>query len=326
VLLAGLLLVLGVWAVRHLRAPAEEPARAEAPPAGGPAAGAVAPQLDEAVHPPDQPPGGQAAPEPVSGRLTLENYARIKSGMTEPELRALLGKPVQVLNVNLPENPFVPAPREGAAAGGRPPARKVGAAGLRFLIWKRGQSEARLGLSDGVLILASATFRPDRAGLAAGARNVTQENFNRLRYGLPEAEVRRIIGPPAYAKLAGISEKEVVGGAVLRWRKGKDVIAATFANGRLTYAAGTFGGKTRTVEAPGVRHITRAGYDAVQVGMTLDEVRRILGPGQLLGPQVTLQGKTSEETLRYTDGPVFIELHFVDGRLIEKDGHVLPPS
>jgi outer membrane protein assembly factor BamE (lipoprotein component of BamABCDE complex) len=262
----------------------------------------------------------------VPGRLTLENFSRIQAGMTEAEVRVLLGKPAQVMKINLPDNPFTPGPRPGAAAKDGPAPKKGADSVLRFVFWKHGRNEARLTFSDGVLLGASATFRAGRAELAAGARNVTEENFKRLRYGMPEADVRLVLGPPAFASLAGISEKEAAGGALFRWRKGRDVIEVTCANGALRYAAGTFRGKTRRIEKPGVKHITRAAYDAVKVGMSMKEVQRLLGPGQLIGPQVTRDGRTSEDTVRFTDGPVFIECHFVNGRLIAKDGYVLPES
>jgi hypothetical protein len=76
---------------------------------------------------------------------------------------------------------------------------------------------------------------------------------------------------------------------------------------------------------PSGLRLTRARADSVKPGMDLQDVLTQLGPvGQPLGPQDMPNGKKSTESWKYTDGPASLTLHFVDGKLAEKEENNLP--
>jgi hypothetical protein len=125
-------------------------------------------------------------------------------------------------------------------------------------------------------------------------------------------------------------------GTALIWRQGRDSIDARFDGDRLTSALGSFGGKTLQVDEPipeGLppwlrprgQRLTRDLADSLKPGMDLQDVLLQLGPvGEHLGPQPMASGKKSTDSWKYVDGRASLTLHFVDGKLAEKEENNLP--
>jgi outer membrane protein assembly factor BamE (lipoprotein component of BamABCDE complex) len=253
----------------------------------------------------------------------MENVARIKPGMTEDEVKALLGEPTQVSDSKqlAPLLPLI-----GKEAGDDP--------NMRVLVWKTRQGQILISFLGGNLALSSATLRGEKGAARPGA--VTAENFGKLKYGMSQAEVRQVLGPPALLHSVGIHLEGGGSGTALIWRQGRDSIDARFDGDQLSSAVGLFGGKTLQVDAPvpegllpwmrpGGQRLTRALADSLKPGTDLQDVLIQLGPvGQQLGPQDMPSGKKSTESWKYTDGQASLTLHFVDGKLAEKEENNLP--
>jgi hypothetical protein len=243
--------------------------------------------------------------------------------MTEDEVKAILGEPAEVSDSKqlAPLLPLI-----GKEAGDDPK--------MRVLVWKPRRGQILVTFLGGKLALSSATLRGDRE--AARPSAVTAENFGKLKYCMSQAEARQVLGPPALLHSVGIHLEGGGSGTALIWRQGRDSIDCRFDGDRLTSAVGLFGGKTLQVEAPvpegllpwmrpGGQRLTRALADSLKPGMDLQDVLIQLGPvGQQLGPQVMPSGKQSTESWKYTDGRVSLTLHFVDGKLAEKEEDNLP--
>jgi outer membrane protein assembly factor BamE (lipoprotein component of BamABCDE complex) len=261
--------------------------------------------------------GPPAADPPPVAAFIQENYARVKTGMTEAEVRAVLGEPSHVLDFR--QAIALLAPDDRAAADPH----------MRFLIWQRGKDQARVGFLDGKAVLLSAVF-PGRKQPAPAA-TITEESFHKLKYGMPEAEVVKILGPPTRRQDVSVAE---VRGAALFWFKGKDSIDCRFANDRLTSAVAGIGRKVLQLDGPdgvpltdlvptGGKHLTRGRFDALKLGMSPQEVQDVLGPGISVGQQAMPGGRRSDDTWQYLDGRASVLVHFVNGRLADKQGHDL---
>jgi hypothetical protein len=283
--------------------------------------------------PADAPPGaappqaaarGPAA-DPAPGKPTAENFTRIRPGMTEAEVKALLGEPTQVSDTKqlAPLMPLI-----GKDAADDP--------NMRVLVWKPGRGQILIGFLGGKLALTSASLPGARGDAAPRPEAVTEENFGKLKYGMSQAEARQVLGPPAQMQSAGILLEGGSIGTALLWRRGRDSIDARFDNHRLTSALGSFGGKTLQIDAPvpeglppwvrpGGQRLTRALADSLKPGTDLMDVLLRLGPvGQELGPQPMGNGKRSTNSFKYVDGPASLILHFVDNKLAEKEENNLP--
>jgi hypothetical protein len=81
---------------------------------------------------------------PLSNKVTSENYAKIQTGMTEAEARAILGEPTEDAGVN---NPL-----------GR------NSAGLRVLVWRHGDNQITLTFRDNKLVGKMGHFVSTQAG------------------------------------------------------------------------------------------------------------------------------------------------------------------
>jgi hypothetical protein len=63
----------------------------------------------------------------------------------------------------------------------------------------------------------------------AGSK-ITKENFDRIKLGMTQEEVQRILGPPTEA--SGI-EIPVFSGTMSKWAQGDTVISVQFVNGKV---------------------------------------------------------------------------------------------
>jgi hypothetical protein len=62
---------------------------------------------------------------------------------------------------------------------------------------------------------------------------VTQENFQKVKWGMTEAEVRSILGSPSEVITVGPLR-------TLSWKRGGSIVIVSFTDGRATNIAGTF--------------------------------------------------------------------------------------
>jgi hypothetical protein len=122
---------------------------------------------------------GGPAKDAAPGKPTMENFAKIKPGMTEAEVKALLGEPTQVSDSKqlAPLLPLI-----GKEAGDDPK--------MRILVWKPGRGQIFVGFMGDKLTLSSATLPGERGEGAARPGAVTEENFGKLKYGMSQADVR----------------------------------------------------------------------------------------------------------------------------------------
>jgi hypothetical protein len=318
----GLVLALSIWGVTLLFSPAaEEPNAAPAlPPAAVPKpAGGAVPAAPRANNP--AAPVQAAAGKPAEGQLSVENYAKVRAGMSEARVCALLGKPNrrQVLS-------GVGRFYLDLAKGNDPDLRK--------LTWARGRRKVVLQFVNDNLIMAAAAF-PEEWGDRAGPP-VIEDNFRKLNFGMSEDDLRQLLGPPSYINNLRIYDNGKERGMALIWKRGRDTIEGRFLNDKLDDGSGVFGAKGLTLGTVRTRpgtpewahnghaRLTRAVYDALRPSVDLKDVILQLGFGNMLGRQRMADGRMSELTLEYVEGPASLTLHFVSGKLADKQAKNLP--
>jgi hypothetical protein len=259
--------------------------------------------------------------EVVVPGITVENFARVKTGMSEVEVQAILGKPSRVGDFNQLAKLF-------PDVGDQP-----GKMNMRVLVWQKGKNQITLTFIDDKLAMTAALFPNARGG---PADSVTEENFKKLKHGMTQRELLQLLGRPSFVYAAGVFlDGQGGGGTQLLWKKGRDSIDVRLDETGLVLATGAFNGKVLVLDAPfpgglpdfhipGGRHLTRGLYDSLKLGMSEAESLVQLGPGTPLGPQTMRNGKKSTTSWKYVDGPASITLHFVDEKLVEKEDVNLP--
>jgi hypothetical protein len=161
------------------------------------------------------------------GNITNENLQKIKNGMLEADVRAILGAPSYA--VNDPTNPT-----------GKLNPEEVKFRANKTLVWQSGSNRIHVDFFEGRV--TGALWNPPLPGEPGGApvAGLSEANFKRLRRNMPEVEVRQILGIPK-ERLPGSST----------WESGDSKVTANFANGKLLNATGQFGNKTVTVPGKG---------------------------------------------------------------------------
>jgi hypothetical protein len=171
-----------------------------------------------------------------SDKVTLENYKKVKQGMTETEVVELLGPPQEIKRGNESGNaggaaPGIPPGAPGLGAPGVPP-RGVPGTGAPGLGRPGGGFAGMPGGAPGAGFGEPPGGRPGGAPPAAGLRNffwkrgtleivvffmngvannksvltselVTQENFNKVERGMTADQVEEILGPPRWTGVPG---------------------------------------------------------------------------------------------------------------------------
>jgi hypothetical protein len=258
------------------------------------------------------------AARPDRGRFTLANYAEVRAGMTEAQVRALLGRPTR-LQVLKGGGLFFLDPAKGLDPN------------KRILTWRRGRNKLVAHFVNDSLIMSAANFADDWG--AGPGPPVTEANFNKLRHGMSVEELHRLLGPPSYINNLRIFDEDGVKGMTVFWKRGRDDIETRIVGDRLVEAAGHFAGRVRTLERPsnappwartGHTHLSRALYDKLQPGTDMKDVILQVGFGDPLGPQAMPDGRRSELSIRYVEGTATMTLHFVDGKLAGKEAKNLP--
>ena len=69
-------------------------------------------------------------------------------------------------------------------------------------------------------------------GLAGCGSKITKDNYDKIKVGMTEDEVKDILGEPTKAVSGGIAG--LVGGGVMTWEDGQKSIVVTFANGKVS--------------------------------------------------------------------------------------------
>src|SRR5262245_42602697 len=68
--------------------------------------------------------------------------------------------------------------------------------------------------------------------------------------------------------------------------------------------------------------ISRVNFERISKGMTVEQVTAILGEGGQLWTEDVMGGRTTFEHFCWTNGPNFINVHFENGKVYEKDIHL----
>src|SRR5262249_38668814 len=141
--------------------------------------------------------------------ITHENFQRIKNGMLEADVRAILGAPTYAAND--PTNPL-----------GKLNPEEVKFRANKTLVWQSGSNRIHIDFFEGRV--TGAQWNPPLPGEPGGApvAGLSEANFKRLRRNMPEVEVQQILGVPKQ-RLPGSST----------WESGDSKVTANFANGRL---------------------------------------------------------------------------------------------
>jgi outer membrane protein assembly factor BamE (lipoprotein component of BamABCDE complex) len=162
-----------------------------------------------------------------ASKVTPENYARVQIGMTEAEVRAILGEP----------------------AG----QRKADRPGVRTLGWRQGNDMVVVTFRHDKVVRRSATFRnkpDDRADRARGT--ISAAVFRKLRPGTSFAEVKQLLGPPTREEAGNLPLKGV-SFRMAYWERGFDNVSLQFTDDRLNSGLGAIDGKMLAVGPSGVR-------------------------------------------------------------------------
>ena len=117
------------------------------------------------------------------GNITNENLQKIKNGMLEADVRAILGAPSYA--VNDPTNPT-----------GKLNPEEVKFRAVKTLVWQSGSNRIHVDFFEGRV--TGALWNPPLPGEPGGApiAGLSEANFKRLRRNMPEVEVRQILGIP----------------------------------------------------------------------------------------------------------------------------------
>jgi hypothetical protein len=68
--------------------------------------------------------------------------------------------------------------------------------------------------------------------------------------------------------------------------------------------------------------ISRVNFERISKGMTVEQVTAIPGEGGQLWTKEVMGGRTTFEGFCWTNGPNFINVHFENGKVYEKDIHL----
>jgi len=166
---------------------------------------------------------------------------------------------------------------------------------------------------------------------------VTLENYNKLRSGMSQADVAKILGNPTMTEQppkgsVGVDNIQV-------WESGQDHIRVTYGGGKVimmqAFLKGQlYVGNDNKDPGPGKGSgLSRATLDKLDANlgnpgeqkMTEAEVIALVGgQPQKLGPQTIAGGIRSNQTLKWTQGNSWLKVHFINGRLagFEQDGSI----
>jgi hypothetical protein len=284
VFLALLLLgggVAALWALGYL-GPRRDPEAAGGKPSftvPTPAGNGAAPFL----------PAGNPFANAGRGRLTAANCDKLKPGMTEAEVRALLGPPLSALQLS-----------DVRGAGGLAermvdtwPAKGITyAEGGEVVLWVYFNAAGRVVGALGTV-----------EGKAVAVMVPPKDPFDNLRPGQMPNPFDRFPANPFLP--GGMPPPGAPGG------------------GMPAPPANPFAPAGPPAPAPPV--LTRALYDRVQNGMSDAEVIAVLGqPTSKLGPQLNALGIQSTDSWQWSAGRASVKVHFRADRVFGKEAYNLP--
>jgi outer membrane protein assembly factor BamE (lipoprotein component of BamABCDE complex) len=256
--------------------------------------------------------GGKAAP---ASKITKENQEKIQLGMTEDDVRAILGDPTMT------EDPRAPFQDVGS------PRRLEDIANTKTLVWQDGSNKIRVEFLNSRAVQVTGDFPTVGEQQPDSSAGLTEENFRRLKQNMTEREVNNILGKPRSTTVNTAT-----------WEDGPNSVVATF-NGGLFNATGKFGGKTMHVVEPtkdGSRDekkerlprkpadpnnpreddLTEENFNKLKANMTEAAVRRILGP------QTRSRRTATAVTLTWEQGQNTVTVSFVAGKLNRADAQI----
>jgi hypothetical protein len=182
---------------------------------------AAMPMLEGPAEAPSTPPADTSEvldrTPAVNPRLTRANYDRIRGGMTEEQVTALLGDPTEV---KIRTNP------------GEGPTRQIktiqwiqltprATIEVEFIDGRSGTKSTTLSSAASLGQLGrplTRSLKPTAAAL--GSANVTRANFDRIENGMTEQQVLAILGPPTGSSTkTGTINDQPFQTRVLVWRQ-----------------------------------------------------------------------------------------------------------
>lgn len=139
------------------------------------------------------------------------------------------------------------------------------------------------------------------------AKRITKANLDRIQLGMPEKEVRDLLGKPANESKAGAA-------TILVWMEELAAISVTTEEGKVRSKRGD------SLHPPIGPKLTQANFDKIKEGMTEKQVYDILGlPTLVEGTGNTLQLRWADST----DDPKFIFVSTEDGKVTVKSAEGL---
>lgn len=165
-----------------------------------------------------------------------------------------------------------------------------------------------LSVSAGVLLVAACgDLGPAANADDAPAKRVTRANLDRIRLGMPEKEVRDLLGKP-------VSETKAAGILIVLWQDDGAIIAVNFRDGKV---AGKRGDALKPSLVP---KLTKANFDKIKEGMPEKELLDLLGPPNCAEVN---DGVVQLRWCDSTDDPKYIDIFLEQGKVTVKSGEKL---
>ncbi|MBN2584523.1 MAG: hypothetical protein JXL80_15785 [Planctomycetes bacterium] len=143
--------------------------------------------------------GGEATTPAASGAV-----GKIKMGMTRDEVVARLGEPTQEMTMNIDGKEVLSC------------------------IWEKGDNMVSVQFHDGkAMVVQQGGDSPEGSAVDAGK---VAANFSKVKMGMSEAEVEKLLGPPTNSGGTGAEGMTMV---VKTWEVGDAAYVVSFMNGKV---------------------------------------------------------------------------------------------
>jgi len=158
-----------------------------------------------------------------------------------------------------------------------------------------------------VVLLAGLVPLPGSSSTAAEKPGrVTPASYKKLKQGMTEKEILKILGKPTETSKQDLGEFGT--GKVLSWASGGDVISVLFREGKAIAHRGAFGGAAKAPPAK----LTADAYAKVKFDMTEKQVLAILGkPTEVRSPE----GMPNVKMMVWMSGDNRVTVTFRNGKV-----------